>query len=234
MNRTEKGIVAVLGVVLVCALAVYSVSLGTKNDRLSAENKVLREQVNQLSIQQNRFENELSGLQAELKDRKESSRAIPGKRPSLFGGHLRVGDRFPHFRAKDSEGATVDTESFTGKVLLLHFSDEHCPSCLEQLKHIVTLYSKYREMGLVVLNIDVADHGSLDSRRFFESVGITIPYRTIVSDDHTILDHLEVTMLPATLVVDPSGVLILKQVGWLPKVKQALDGWLALHHKARQ
>ncbi len=141
----------------------------------------------------------------------------------VLAGKLKVGDPLPQFSGVDLEGSVFDTKETAGKVLLLDFWSIGCSSCLEEMPHLVDLYNKYREQGLVALGINT-DRKEKRVRSFVNgSLPYKMTYRNVVDKRMQIMRLLGVAMLPTTILVDTSGVVRMFHVGYKPGFEKELE-----------
>jgi peroxiredoxin len=138
-------------------------------------------------------------------------------------GKLKAGDPLPQFSAADLEENVFDTKETAGKVLLLDFWSIGCSSCLEEMPHLVDLYNKYHEQGLVALGINT-DRKEKRVRSFVNgSLPYEMTYRNVVDKRMQIMRLLSVAMLPTTILVDTSGVVRMFHVGYKPGFEKDLE-----------
>jgi len=144
---------------------------------------------------------------------------------------LKEGDPFPHFTAQDLSGATVDTRAFSKKLLLIDFWSIYCSSCIQEMPHIVDLYTKYKDQGLQCLGIDLDVMLSAEKvRKFLDSQSFEKPYPNIQdSKKREIMKLLGVSILPTTILVDTSGTVRLFHVGYKPGFEKELEEIVKKH-----
>jgi peroxiredoxin len=139
---------------------------------------------------------------------------------------LKEGDPFPHFAAPDISGANVDTKALGKKVILIDFWSIYCSSCIQEMPYIVALSNKYKDQGLECLGIDLDVYGPARVKKFIDGLDFKIPYPTIIDAKMQIKAQLGVSMLPTTIVVDPSGTVKLFHVGYKPGFEKELEEML--------
>jgi alkyl hydroperoxide reductase subunit AhpC len=93
------------------------------------------------------------------------------------------------------------------------------------MPHIVDLYEKYKDQGLMVLslNLDVLQKKRVP--KFMErNLKFKVTYPTIVDDKRrTIANSLGVGILPTTIIVDPAGTVQMFHVGYKPGFEKELE-----------
>jgi len=141
-----------------------------------------------------------------------------------FAASLKDGDPFPHFSGADLYGGTVDTKAFPGKLLLIDFWSVYCSSCVQEMPHIVDLYTKYKDRGLQCIGIDLDPMmPSKKVIKFLEGQKFPMPYPNIQDNKRKIMSLLGVSMLPTTILVDPAGTVRLFHVGYKPGFEKELE-----------
>jgi len=143
--------------------------------------------------------------------------------PAARAQGLREGEPFPHFTAQDLTGATVDTKTLKGKVILIDFWSIYCTSCIQEMPHIVALYTKYKDKGLAVIGVDLDVYGAARVQKFLAGLDFPMPYPNIIDAKMQIKGILRVSMLPTTIVVDPAGTVRLFHVGYKPGFERELE-----------
>lgn len=137
---------------------------------------------------------------------------------------LKEGDAFPHFSGADLTGAMVDTKSFAQKLILIDFWSVYCSSCVQEMPHIVNLYTKYKDRGLQCIGIDLDPMmPAAKVRKFLEGQDFPMPYPNIQDNKRQIMGLLGVSMLPTTILVDPAGIVRLFHVGYKPGYEKELE-----------
>ena len=121
------------------------------------------------------------------------------------------------------EGKTFDTKTIGKKAFLIDFWSIYCSSCIQEMPHIVDLYNKYKDQGLVVVGIDLDVYGAKRVKKFLKTLDFTIPYPNIIDKKMELKKLLGVSMLPTTILVDPDGVIRMFHVGYKPGFEKKLE-----------
>jgi peroxiredoxin len=141
-----------------------------------------------------------------------------------YAAALKEGDSFPNFVGQDLNGATVDTKSFAKKLILIDFWSVYCSSCIQEMPHIVNLYTKYKDLGLQVVGIDMDPMmPAAKVRKFLEGQSFPMPYPNVQDNKRQIMGLLGVSILPTTILVDPAGKVRLFHVGYKPGFEKDLE-----------
>ena len=137
---------------------------------------------------------------------------------------IKEGDVFPHFSGADLNGATVDTKTYAKKLLLIDFWSVYCSSCVQEMPYIVDLYTRYKDKGLQCLGIDLDPMmPPAKVKKFLEGQSFPMPYPNVQDNKRQIMGQLGVSMLPTTILVDPSGIVRLFHVGYKPGFEKELE-----------
>ena len=135
-----------------------------------------------------------------------------GKEEPGIGVKFDVGKPAPDFDLPDLDGNKVDLSSMKGKVLILDFWATWCPPCKEEIPHLVRLQSKYRDQGLQIVGLSLDAGGAKDVKPFAEEHDVN--YTMLIANDETARAYGGVSMIPTTFVVDRSGVVVKRFIGY--------------------
>jgi len=126
-------------------------------------------------------------------------------------------ERMPEFSLKDTAGREVSSAQFHGKVVLLDFWATWCAPCKREMPGYEGLYRRYKDRGLEVVGIAADSDVGLVSR-FGRKLGITYPLLVNGMD----VQRYGVEGLPTTILVDSSGIIRQKVVGF--EYTSAIEG----------
>lgn len=135
-----------------------------------------------------------------------------GKEEPGIGAKFDVGKPAPDFDLPDLEGNKVELSSMKGKVLILDFWATWCPPCKEEVPHLVRLQSKYRDQGLQIVGLSLDAGGASVVKPFAEEHDVN--YTMLIATDETAKAYGGVAMIPTTFVVDRSGVVVKRFIGY--------------------
>jgi thiol-disulfide isomerase/thioredoxin len=121
-----------------------------------------------------------------------------------------VGAAAPAFHAETSQGALVSLETLEGKVAVLDFWATWCPPCRTAGPYVQKLHERYADNdGVTVLGIHFDDQG--DPVAYMAEHGYTFP---VIVDGRDVVKSYGITRIPTFLVIDRSGTVVYKQVGF--------------------
>ncbi|AFM06065.1 Peroxiredoxin [Bernardetia litoralis DSM 6794] len=124
------------------------------------------------------------------------------------------GEPAPKFETTDVEGnkQTIEQHTQKGKIVMLYFWADWCPTCKQEFPETQTYYEKLQKEGLEILAINVKQPKEA-STKFKEQFGATFPM--LIDEDGKISDLYKVEELPTNFFIDEEGKIIRKIVGWV-------------------
>ncbi len=104
-------------------------------------------------------------------------RDVTELKDDLYEHIIPLGSKAPHFKLKDLDGKTYDTEDYFGKyVTIIYFWSSSCPYCRESLPKINKMFEELRGAGLRVLAVNVeGDLFQVAIKKFLKEGEITCP-----------------------------------------------------------
>ncbi len=135
---------------------------------------------------------------------------------------LRAGDTFPStpapaWQLKDVDGATVSSDQFKGKVVVLDFWATWCPPCREEIPGYIDLQRKYGKDGLAIVGVSLDRDGPAVVKRFMAAQKMN--YQVVMGDDAIVDAFGGVEAIPTTFIIDRSGMIRYRKVGAMPKAE---------------
>jgi len=123
----------------------------------------------------------------------------------------------------DFELKTIDGDKFSlseqkGKVIVLDFFATWCGPCKLEMPHLVKLYDKYKNDGLLVVSSS-SEPAELLSK-FREKMDITYP---VLQDNKNIAGKYGVRGIPTLFIFNKNGKLANKHVGYAPGSEKELE-----------
>src|ERR1043165_1421273 len=127
---------------------------------------------------------------------------------------LKVGDKAPHFKAKDQNGKTVSLKDFKGRKLILFFyPEDDTPVCTQEACNFRDNYTLLQEKGYEI--VGVSPQG-VESKKNFVSK-FKLPYTLLADEDMKVINAYGIWDLKklygreymgiqrATFVIDEKG-----------------------------
>lgn len=138
------------------------------------------------------------------------------------------GPKAPDFTLPSLEGQNVSLSDYIGKkVIVIDFWSTTCDPCMVEMPHLVRLYKKYKDKGLIVLAVSL---DGPESRAQVSSVvhdkGMTFP---VLLDEETsvIARYNPKKDLPTSIVIDQGGGIVAKHGGYTAGDEKQLEETLA-------
>ncbi len=90
-----------------------------------------------------------------------------------------------------------------------------CEPCREEMKHIKVLYKKYHEKGFEILSLNQDSQKSVAKvRAYISSQRIKFP--VALDPNYQYMQKLNGQSIPYSLLFDTKGIIVYKQIGYLP------------------
>jgi cytochrome c biogenesis protein CcmG, thiol:disulfide interchange protein DsbE len=120
----------------------------------------------------------------------------------------------PSFNLKNLQQRSVNfPDEFSGKVVLISFWADWCPSCKKELRDFEELYQKHRGQGLAVLALNI-DQDKKTAMSFIADLNLS--YEILLDDKGDVAKRYATTSLPSALIVDKAGNLHTRMLGETP------------------
>ncbi|MDD2760797.1 MAG: TlpA disulfide reductase family protein [Methylomonas sp.] len=110
------------------------------------------------------------------------------------------------------KGQTLALNALKGKPAVVTFWATDCPSCIEEIPHLISLHHRYRQRDLTVIAVampyDPPNHvlAMAESRQ--------IPYAVALDPNGELVKAFgDVRLTPTTFLIDGSGNIVLQKVG---------------------
>jgi len=123
------------------------------------------------------------------------------------------------FTLKNLDGKEISLSDFKGKVIMLDFWATWCPPCVKAVPELITLHEKYKAEGFEVIGISM-DHSVGDARSFVKDKNV--PY-TVLMSSSKVEKQYGVINIPVTFLIDRSGKVVKKHLGFAPGVGEQIE-----------
>jgi cytochrome c biogenesis protein CcmG/thiol:disulfide interchange protein DsbE len=126
-----------------------------------------------------------------------------------------INKQAPAFSLLDLNGSKVSLSDFKGKVVILDFWATWCPPCVKEIPHFIELYKEYKDQGLAIIGISVDRQGVGIVKAFNQKFKINYPI--VMTDSQVVKAYGNITGIPTTFVIDPTGKIRRMYVGYRDK-----------------
>lgn len=133
----------------------------------------------------------------------------------------------PPLVGKTLDGRTLTLEQLRGRPVLVTFWATTCPSCIEEMPHLIELYQELNPKGLEIIGVAMVYDPPAQVRAMAEQRHI--PYPIVLDSDERIareFDNVRVT--PTTVLISPEGRIVHYRLGLLdmPKLRNTIKAML--------
>lgn len=142
---------------------------------------------------------------------------IEGIKNSGIGGHVK------DFVLETPGGKPISFSSFTGKYVLLDFWASWCWPCRKSFPSMRKLKEQYRGKPFEIYSISIDE----DKEAWLQAVKEeNNPWAQAWDGDKIANRFFAVTSIPATFLIDPSGKIVAKEIGFDPSKSSTIDKYL--------
>ena len=139
-----------------------------------------------------------------------------------------MGSPAPDFQLVDLQGNRQALTDYHGKVVLLNFWATWCGPCRVEMPSMEILYQDLKKEGFAILAISSDPQGSVVTRPFVTSKGLTFPI--LHDSDYRVSGSYGVRTLPMSFLIDRNGTLTHRVFGardWnSPEARELIQGLL--------
>jgi peroxiredoxin len=121
------------------------------------------------------------------------------------------------------DGRTLTLAQLRGKPVLVTFWATTCPSCIEEVPHLIHLYQELHPKGLEIIGVAMA-YDPPDQVRAMVAQR-KIPYPIVMDNQERIAQAYDnVRLTPTTVLISPEGRIVQYQLGVLnmPKLRDTI------------
>ncbi len=125
------------------------------------------------------------------------------------------------------DGRTLSLEQLRGKPVLVTFWATTCPSCVEEIPHLVELYRELNPKGLEIIGVAMAYDPPEQVRAMVRQR--QIPYPIVLDTQERIAREFDnVRLTPTTVLISPQGRIAHYRLGLLdmPKLRDTIQQML--------
>jgi peroxiredoxin/Flp pilus assembly protein TadD len=135
----------------------------------------------------------------------------------------------PEWELRDLSGKTVKLSDFKGKIVVLDWWGSWCPPCRAELPSFQAMYEKYKDKGVVFLGMNWERPGEPEVRmkkvtEFMTENKYTFP--VVIDHDKVAAEAYEVQGFPTVYLIDKTGTIRYRNLGYDVGVEQILEAQL--------
>ncbi len=131
--------------------------------------------------------------------------ASPGNAVAVRQAPPDMGSQAPDFQLIDLQGNRQALPDYHGKVVLLNFWATWCGPCRVEMPSMERVYQDLKDEGFAILAISSDPQGSIVTRPFVASQGLTFPI--LHDSDYRVSGSYGVRTLPMSFLIDRNGTL---------------------------
>ena len=121
------------------------------------------------------------------------------------------------------DGRTLTLEQLRGKPVLVTFWATTCPSCIEEMPHLIELYRELNAKGLEIIGVAMAYDPPEQVRALVRQR--QVPYPIVLDTQARIAQEFDnVRLTPTTVLISPQGRIVHYRLGLLdmPKLREKI------------
>lgn len=132
---------------------------------------------------------------------------------------------------KTIQGETFDLQSLYGKPALISFWSTDCPSCIEEIPHLIALHNQFSAQGFKI--IAVAMDYTPPNQVVAMADAKKLPYTLVLDPESIIAKHFgDIRLTPTSFLLSPSGAIEKHILGPfdIDEIKTLVAHWLGESH----
>jgi len=119
------------------------------------------------------------------------------------------------------DGSNTTLEQYKNKIVVLNFWATWCHPCLREIPELNKLYNKFRDQpGIAFLAISVK--GKPEKVAAYQETN-PISFEVLLDYKEELADYYNVSQMPTTILLSPSGKTVFRQSGFSPKAIENLE-----------
>ena len=135
-----------------------------------------------------------------------------GFTPSGAGG--KIGSKAADFSLKSTTGKTIKLSDYKNKVVIIDFWATWCGPCRRGIPDLVAIQNEFKN-DVVIIGISVDTDTKMEVPKFIKEKGIN--YAVVFADDAIAKKYGGIEGIPASFVIDKTGLIADAHVGLVPK-----------------
>jgi peroxiredoxin len=125
----------------------------------------------------------------------------------------------PDFTLYDTAGNEHKLSDYRDKVVIVDFWATWCPPCVVEIPHLVELYNKYNEKGLVILGLSL-DTDPQKIKYFIKKNNMDYP---VLLGARKLIKTYAIKGIPTAYLINKDGSIVNKFVGYAPGAEKDIE-----------
>ncbi|MGB9720808.1 MAG: peroxiredoxin family protein [bacterium] len=113
------------------------------------------------------------------------------------------------FTLNSLDGDEYTLSKLKSQVVIVDFWATWCPPCRREIPHLIEIYEKYKDQGLIILGVSTEERGTLET--FRKQNNISYP---VLLGTNEVFQKFGVSSIPHTLFIDKKGKVRKVQIGY--------------------
>ena len=126
---------------------------------------------------------------------------------------IKIGFPAPDFTFPDINGKMTSLSDYSGKVVIVNIWATWCPSCVDEMPSMETLYQKLKGEKFEILAVSIDSLGVKAVAPFMKKYKLTFP--ALIDSAGIIRTGYRTTGVPESFIIDKDGILVKKIIGSL-------------------
>ncbi|HIJ78445.1 MAG: TlpA family protein disulfide reductase [Desulfobulbaceae bacterium] len=121
----------------------------------------------------------------------------------------------PHFALPSAvDGATIDSNNYQGRALLVNFFATWCPPCRREIPSFIEVQEKYADQGLTIIGISTDQGGSKMVANFIKKMKINYP---VAMEDSQTQKNFQIFSgaVPTSFLINKQGIIVKRYDGYI-------------------
>jgi len=118
-----------------------------------------------------------------------------------------------NFTLKSAAGENIRLSEYRGQVVLINFWASWCGPCRQEMPHLDAIHQQYEALGFTVFGVNVEQDRKLADKVLRD---IPVSFPILFDDENRVSELYDVDAMPATILVDRSGVIRYMHRGYKP------------------
>ena len=114
-----------------------------------------------------------------------------------------------------TDGATVSSEVYKGRAMLITFFATWCAPCLQEIPALKAVQAQFQDQGFSVVALSVDEGSAATVARLVRKAGIN--YQVLMADQTTLSNFGGIATIPTSFLVNKEGQVVKKYPGLVPR-----------------